>query len=77
MSEKTDRTPDELTVSVVEAGRLLGLGRNASYEAATRGDLPTIRIGGRIFVPRKALDALLDSATEAWQRRHEQKAEVA
>jgi hypothetical protein len=39
------------TMSVPEAGqRYFGLGRNASYAAAARGDLPTIKVGGRIFV---------------------------
>jgi hypothetical protein len=38
------------TMSVPEAGRhYFGLGRNASYEAARRGEIPTMRIGGRIF----------------------------
>lgn len=64
---------DELALSVPEAGRLIGLSRNSSYEAAARGDIPTIKIGGRLLVPRKALDRLLDTATEAWQRRQEQK----
>ncbi|MEF2074368.1 DNA-binding protein [Consotaella aegiceratis] len=40
------------TISVPDAGRLFyDLGRNASYEAAKRGDIPTIRIGGRVLVP--------------------------
>jgi hypothetical protein len=38
-------------MSVPEAGSELGLGRNASYAAAARGDIPTIRIGGLIKVP--------------------------
>jgi hypothetical protein len=29
------------------AGKALGLGRNATYEAATRGDIPTVAVGGR------------------------------
>jgi hypothetical protein len=34
------------TLTVPEAGRTyFALGRNASYEAARRGDIPTIRIG--------------------------------
>jgi hypothetical protein len=41
-----------LTYSVPQAGALLGLSRNGSYEAAQRGELPTIRIDGRIMVPR-------------------------
>lgn len=40
------------TISVPDAGRLFfGLSRNAAYEAAKSGDIPTIRIGGRIMVP--------------------------
>ena len=40
------------TISVPEAGRLFfGLGRNAAYLAAQKGDISTIKIGGRIVVP--------------------------
>ena len=40
------------TISVPEAGKLFfGLAKNAAYEAAKNGDIPTIRIGGRIMVP--------------------------
>ena len=42
--EQTAKMPK--TVSVPEAGKTyLGLGRNGSYEAARRGDIPTIRVG--------------------------------
>jgi len=34
-----DNATKELTLSVPEAGRKLGLGRDASYEAARRGEL--------------------------------------
>lgn len=47
------------TYGVEEAGRLLGIGRNQAYEAAKRGDIPTIKIGKRILVPKAALDRLL------------------
>jgi hypothetical protein len=40
------------TLTVPEAGRrYFDLGRNASYEAARRGDIPTIRIGRLLRVP--------------------------
>jgi excisionase family DNA binding protein len=51
-----------LVYEVPEAGALLGLGRNASYEAAKRGDIPTIRIGKLIRVPKAAFDQLLARA---------------
>jgi excisionase family DNA binding protein len=53
-------TVDRLVYTIVEAGRLLGLGRNGSYEAARRGDIPTIRIGRRLLVPKAMLHRALD-----------------
>ena len=47
------------TISVVEAGRVLGLGRGSSYEAARRGEIPVIRIGARLRVPSARLLELL------------------
>ena len=51
-----------LTVSVDEAARLLGCARNTAYEAVARGDLPSIRLGRKIRVPRVALERMLDPA---------------
>ena len=51
-----------LTITVEEAGRLLGIGRNAAYEAARRGEIPTIRIGKRLLVPLVALERKLECA---------------
>jgi hypothetical protein len=49
------------TMPVPEAGRkYFGLSRNASYAAAARGEIPTIRIGGRLFAIVAALDRLLN-----------------
>jgi excisionase family DNA binding protein len=50
------------TVSVEEAGRILGISRAAAYLYAKNGDLPTIRLGSRLLVPKAALDKLLTSA---------------
>jgi excisionase family DNA binding protein len=57
MSETSEK--DRLTLDVPEAGKLLGLGRNASYEAAAKGEIPTIRIGKRILVPKAAFERFL------------------
>lgn len=53
------KSPKSLVYDVPEAGALLGLSRNASYEAAKRGDLPTIRVGKLLKVPKAALESLL------------------
>jgi hypothetical protein len=58
-------TTDAKTLSVPEAGReYYNLGRNASYAAATRGDIPTIRIGKLLRVPVRALEQKLDATME-------------
>ena len=53
-----------LTISVPEAGRqYFGLSRNASYMAAARGELPTVRMGRLLRVPIRALERMLDEAS--------------
>ena len=40
------------TLSIPDAGKIYyDLGKNASYRAADRGDIPTIRIGRKRRVP--------------------------
>jgi hypothetical protein len=48
-----------LTTTVPIAGRLLGLSRNKAYEAAARGEIPTLRFGKRIVVPTVPLRRML------------------
>ena len=47
------------TLTVEEAAEVLGIGRNSAYEAIKRGEIPALRLGRRLVVPRKALDRLL------------------
>ena len=57
MTEKTEA----VTMSVPEAGRRLGIGRNAAYDAAARGEIPMIRIGRRMLVPKVAFEQMLQA----------------
>jgi excisionase family DNA binding protein len=50
---------EPLTLSIEEAAELLGIGRSSAYEAARNGQLPTIRLGRRLLVPRPKLEAML------------------
>ena len=50
---------DRLTMTVEEAAKALGISRAFAYEAVNNGDIPTIRIGRRILVPKAALNRLL------------------
>jgi hypothetical protein len=56
------------TLSVPEAGRkYYGLGRNASYEAAAAGQIPTIKVNKLLRVPVHMIERMLGgpaSATE-------------
>jgi excisionase family DNA binding protein len=50
------------TFTVEEAGEILGLSRASAFAAAAKGELPTIRIGKRLIVPRAALERMLAGA---------------
>ena len=50
---------ETLVLTVPEAGRLLGLSRNAAYQAAATGQIPVIRIGKLLKVPRVAFERML------------------
>ncbi len=47
------------TMTVEEAGVLLGISRRYAYRAASSGDIATIRIGRRILVPTALLYRML------------------
>jgi hypothetical protein len=51
------------TISVPEAGKKLGLGKNGSYAAAARGEIPVLRFGSRLRVPVVALERMLSEAS--------------
>ena len=51
------------TMSVPEAGKVyFNLGRNASYAAARRGEIPVIKVGGLKRVPVIAMEERLKAA---------------
>jgi excisionase family DNA binding protein len=55
----TATTSGPLTLTVEEAGQLLGISRGAAYRAAACGQIPTIRLGRRLLVPTARLHQLL------------------
>jgi excisionase family DNA binding protein len=50
---------EPLTLSVEQAAKLLGVSRGLAYQAAREGQLPTIKLGRRLLVPRARLLELL------------------
>jgi hypothetical protein len=74
MDQDTKEGPAK-TLSIPEAGwRYYRLGRNASYEAAKRGDIPVIKLGARkkrvpiVLMERKLVDAGESNANDALNR---------
>ena len=55
----TDLPGERLVLTVAEAGALLGVSRAFAYELVARGELPVIRLGRRILVPKAALLAMV------------------
>jgi excisionase family DNA binding protein len=53
------------TYTVRQAAQLLGIGKNSAYEAAARGEIPVVRIGKRLLVPKVALDHMLRESGNA------------
>ena len=53
---------ERLTMSVEEVANALGISRAFAYEAVHRGDIPHIKIGKRMLVPRAALARVLAAA---------------
>jgi len=46
-------------ISPKQAGHLLSMGKNATYQAIQRGQIPSLRIGSKIVIPTESLLRLL------------------
>lgn len=53
-------TDSKLVMSVEEAAVLLGISRGLAYELVRRGELPSLRLGRRLVVPRRRLLMLIE-----------------
>jgi excisionase family DNA binding protein len=54
-----------LVFSVEQAAARLGISRAFAYQLVARGELPALRLGRRIVVPRHVLDELVARASSA------------
>lgn len=53
---------DKQVISVTEVAKALGISRNLAYTGVMRGEIPSIKIGRRILIPRFALERMLHSS---------------
>jgi excisionase family DNA binding protein len=51
---------NRLVLTVAEAAEVLGISRTHAYELVARRELPSLRLGRRIVVPRRGLERLLE-----------------
>jgi excisionase family DNA binding protein len=56
---------ERLTVTVTQAGVMLGISRTSAYERVRRGEIPTVRLGRRLVVPKTRLIAMLEDEPPA------------
>jgi excisionase family DNA binding protein len=69
MSERRIITrPDDerLAIAVEDAAHLLGISRSLAYELCARGELPTIRLGRRLVIPKRALFEMIENVEANW-----------
>jgi excisionase family DNA binding protein len=50
------------TLKIEEAAKILGISRNTAYDAVKSGQVPTVKIGRRLLVPKAALERMLEGA---------------
>lgn len=62
MKKVVEGRPELLRVEQVAAE--LGVHRSTVFEMLRRGELPVLRIGRLVRIPRKALDAWIEKRTE-------------
>lgn len=58
--ESEDQTSASLTIDVKKAAVLLGVSVATVYEGCKRNEIPHLKIGRRIVVPRVAFERMLD-----------------
>ena len=57
-----------LCITVPEAAEMLGISRNFAYELVKQGQLPVIRFGKRLLIPRVALERMLEEGVTQYNR---------
>jgi len=61
MTQNTERQ----TLTIMEAARMLGIGRQTAYELARRGELPGVRrLGKRFIISKSELEAYLQGSVQ-------------
>ena len=69
LKERREEMDDHQTLlTVPEAAKLLRIGRNLAYELVAQGEIPSVRFGRLIRVPRAALEERLGADSNSSER---------
>lgn len=63
-------TSERLCYSCREVAQLLNLSRNSVYQGVLTGEIPHIKVGKRVLIPRVQLERLLLGNSEAKEVRN-------
>ena len=69
LSQPTKGNEDRLCFSIPETARMLGISRGLAYELARSGQIPVLRLGKRLLVPKIALERMLGQAKTPGDKR--------
>jgi len=64
MAPQPAPAPDRLVLTVREAAELLGISKDLAYDLIARHELPHLRLGRRLVIPKRLLVEMTESATE-------------
>lgn len=62
--------------SIPEVAKVLGVSRTLAYDLANKGELPVLRLGKRMVIPKVALDKMLDDTVNEYGNKLEKVKEV-
>lgn len=70
LSENTNhyqevRITTRRTYTVPEVAEMLGISRSTAYECVRRGEIPSLKLAGRVVISRMAFEAFLAAHTPA------------
>ena len=60
IARNNKKSEDKLCYTVPEVAQMLGFSRNFGYELARTGQIPVIRFGKRMLVPKLAFEKMLE-----------------
>lgn len=69
--ERYNAIDERYCMTVPEAAKKLGISRNFAYELVKKGQLPVIRFGKRLLIPKKALEKMLEEGVTVNNARRE------